>query len=195
MIVGNPSTFAIESQISQAYERLGLRALGCFLIHIDSFSYGVRAPDATLLACSFDAVVARLKSRGMHTAFFAREVDAGAVADAVSNAIYVDDRGDAGYFGVSGDAFREVLRSNQLVWAPDGDEAFDDGSCVLQFDIEQRVRLIGFRRREGQVHDPSTLRDIWLAADDFYAVLDRWRSAFEAEWSALPKIPDVGDAP
>jgi hypothetical protein len=190
MIVGNPSTFAIESDISQAYERLSFRGLGCFLIHIGSLSYGVRAPDATMLACSFNEVVARLKSRGRHTAFFSREVDGGAVADAVSNAIYVDDREHAGYFGVSGDAFREVLWSNQLVWAPDGDEAFDDGSCVLQFDVEKRVRLIGFRRREGQVHDPSTLRDVWLEADDFYDVLDHWRIAFEAEWSALPKVPE-----
>lgn len=190
MIVGNPSTFAIESQITHAYEQLGIRALGYFLIHIGSFSYGVRAPDATLLACSFSEVVARLKSRGTHTAFFSREVDGGAVADAVSNAIYGDNRGDAGYFGVSSDAFQEVLWSNRLIWAPDGDEAFDDGSCVLQFDIEQRVRLIGFRRCEGQVHDPSTLRDVWLEADDFYDVLDRWRVAFETEWSALPKVSE-----
>jgi immunity protein 42 of polymorphic toxin system len=34
MIVGNPSIFAIESQITKAYESLSMRALGFFVVHI-----------------------------------------------------------------------------------------------------------------------------------------------------------------
>jgi hypothetical protein len=56
MIVGDPSVFAIESEITRAYERLSFRALGYFVIYVCGRSYGVRAPDATMLACSFDAV-------------------------------------------------------------------------------------------------------------------------------------------
>lgn len=50
MIVGNPSTFAIESQITRAFERLSFRAPGSFTILVDGFRYGVYEPDATLLA-------------------------------------------------------------------------------------------------------------------------------------------------
>ena len=34
MIVGDPTVFAIESRISEAYEESGLCALGCFLLHV-----------------------------------------------------------------------------------------------------------------------------------------------------------------
>src|SRR5436309_2282097 len=52
MIKGTPFTFAIESHIDQAYENVGLRALGYFVIHIGGLCYGVRELNATLLACS-----------------------------------------------------------------------------------------------------------------------------------------------
>jgi hypothetical protein len=57
--------------------------------------------------------------------------------------------------------------------APDGDEAFDDG-------VKDRVRLIAFRCGEGYAHDPATLSDVWLPADDFYRVLQQWQQAFVA---------------
>ncbi len=34
MIVGDPTQFAIESEITIAYDRLDLRGLGYFLIHL-----------------------------------------------------------------------------------------------------------------------------------------------------------------
>lgn len=41
MIVGDPTQFAIESEITIAYDRLDLRGLGYFLIHIEGYPYGV----------------------------------------------------------------------------------------------------------------------------------------------------------
>jgi hypothetical protein len=38
---------------------------------------------------------------------------------------------------------------------------------------------------------PTTLSDIWLAADDFYCVLQGWHDAFEAEWASTPKTSDA----
>jgi hypothetical protein len=73
------------------------------------------------------------------------------------------------------------------MWAPDGDAALDDGSYVLQFDVDDRVRVIAFRCRENFLHDPATLSDVWLSADGFYNVLQQWHDAFEAEWESLPK--------
>lgn len=45
MTIGDPAVFAVESQITSAYERLSLRALGLFVIHIQGQTYGVRLPD------------------------------------------------------------------------------------------------------------------------------------------------------
>ena len=48
-----------------------------------------------------------------------------------------------------------------LVSAPDGDEAFDDGSYVLQFDVGDRVRLIAFKRPD-QLVDLASVRAVFL---------------------------------
>ena len=189
MSVGDSSFFAIESEMSRAYARASFRGLGFFLIHLGGMAYGVRDPSATLLACSFDQVGVRLESRGTHLAFFASVPDAGKLADAVVSAIYGPEGDDVPALGVAPQQIRQILHSNGIIWAPDGDEAFDDGSCVLQFDIGRCVRVIGFRR-ESYRHEPSSLRDVWLEADCFYDVLRRWRSGFWDEWKAAPKEPE-----
>jgi hypothetical protein len=167
MIVGNPSIFAIESQITKAYESLSMRALGFFVVHIGGRSYGVREPDATMLACSFDEVKDRLTCRGKYTAPFATELDAGKIADAFRNAIFADDP-DKTSFGIPLAEFRSLFytTSNDRMWAPDGDGAFDDGSYVLQFDVKDRVRLIAFKSGDNYRHDPATLSDVWIPADE-----------------------------
>jgi hypothetical protein len=194
MIVGNPGVFAIESAITNAYERLSFRALGFFVIHVGGRRYGVHKPDATMLACSFDAVERRLSRRGMHTAPFAAEPDAGRIADAFRDACYAGICPQEGYFGMCEAEFCKLFdwdSSRELLWAPDGDEAFDDGSYVLQFDVADRVRVIAFRSVEGGYpHDPSTLNDVWLNDGTFYDVLQRWRDAFEAAWRIAPKVSE-----
>jgi Immunity protein 42 len=191
MIVGDPSLFAVESGISLAYERPSLRALGFFIIHVCGRTYGQCAPDSTMLACSFDAVETRIGDRGRHAAPFADEPDAGRIADAVRRALYDEGQEAGGLGGLARAELAEMVYARHLVWAPDGDEAFDDGSYVLQFDAEDRVRLIAFRCSEGYFHDPATLSDLWLPADEFYCTLQQWAVAFEDEWKSLPKIPSV----
>jgi Immunity protein 42 len=189
LIVGNPSIFAIESSIAQAYEHLGFRALGFFVVYLGGRCYGRRSPNATMLACSYDEVEKRIALRGSHTVSLASEPAAGEIADAFRNAFYAQKQQES-YFGVPLSAFREMIQSSRIVWAPDGDEAFDDGSYVLQFDVGDRVRLIAFKSR-GEGYDP-TLDDVWLSADDFYSVLQSWRNDFEAEWASTPKASDAG---
>ena len=75
---------------------------------------------------------------------------------------------------------------NRWYRQPDGDEAFDDGSYVLQFDLGDRVRLIAFKRPESLV-DPASVREVWLSSDTFYNALREWRDTFLAEWESLPK--------
>ena len=52
MMIGDPGISAIESEITQAYEPVSVRAMGFFVIHMGGRCYGVRRPDATMLARS-----------------------------------------------------------------------------------------------------------------------------------------------
>lgn len=188
MIVGNPAVFAIESCITQAYACLSFRALGFFNIYVSGCRYGEHSPDATLLACSFDEVQSRIASQGTHVVPFAEELDAGRIADAFRNACYAEAPYES-YFGIPLAQFCDLIHSKHVQWAPDGDEAFDDGSYVLQFDVQDRVRLIAFKTNQAGLHDPSTLSDRWVCAREFYEVLQQWHDGFEAEWASSPKTP------
>jgi len=187
LLIGDPVVFAVESRITQAYHQVGLCALGYFVIYIRTLCYGRRSADATMLACSLDEVQRRVAMRGNHTAPFADENNAGRIADAFRSAVY-GVKQSAAYFGIPLLQFRNLLYSNHLVWAPDGDEAFDDGSYVLQFDIRDHVRLVAFKSVAGGSYDPATLRDVRLESDDFYGLLANWHSTFEKDWASSPKV-------
>lgn len=185
MTVGNPDEFAIESSITKVNEKKGLRGLGLFCLHISGLRYGVHEPDATMLACSFDAVNRRIEKKKQHTATFSDFPDAAIIADEYRRVFFSeDDNGDT-RLGVSVDDFRNAIEQNQIVWAPDGDEAFDDRSCVLQFDKGDSVRLVAFKVGENTQHDPRTLRDLYLPQDKYYSTLKTWSVAFETEWRHL----------
>src|ERR1044071_2789764 len=190
MLTGDSNRFAIESVMVRAYERPSLLGLGFFLIHLDGMAYGVRSVDATMLACSFDQVKTRLRRRGRHSVFFSSEPDASRIANAIVKNLYGSDDMISDSFGLSPPEFEKLVYATNILWAPDGDEAFDDGSLVLQFDIGDHVRLIGFRFTEDFCHDPTTLRDVWLGAHEFYDILSQWSSKFESEWIAMPKVTE-----
>jgi len=188
VITGNPSIFAIESKISQAFERLSSLGLGSFTIRIKGFRYGVYEPDATLLGCSLDEVQRRLRDRGNHVTPFT-DGHAGSIADAFRQSIYGEAYGTS-YLGMSTEEFAEITRLSRITWAPDGDEAFDDSSYVLQFDSDEQVRLVAFKLGAEGRYDPSTLADLWIESDQFYEVLRRWSQDVLAEWKSLPKVKD-----
>lgn len=191
---GDKRLFSIESEITKAYERLSFRALGYFVIVVAGHRYGVFKPDASMLACSVGQVEDRIRQRGRHTAPFASHPNAGLIANAYRDAIFGPNQDKEVFFGIPQPQFRELIYKNRLVWAPDGDEAFDDRSHVLQFDVGDRVRLIAFKSNEqGYHHDPRTLKDLWLEADEFYGILQQWRDAFQKTWAASSKISEAED--
>lgn len=185
LIVGDTLSFAIESCITQAYENLSQRALGSFVIYVGGNSYGVHAPEATLLACSLDAVQRRIVRRGMHSMSFGAYADALKVAEAVLVATYDEVSLDEVFFGMSCDEFRHALISSEVVWAPDGDAAFDDGGHVLQFDVGDQVRLIAFMNLVRREDVASSLTEVWINAEEFYGCLDKWQRQFQVEWTAV----------
>lgn len=180
MIVGDCRVFAIESGITEAVESLSQFALGYFVIHVGGRAFGVRQPDASMLGCSFNEVEHRLRRRGTHVLPIPLDVSATEVATAYLDAFYRDNaRTD--YFGLSQRQFVDALHSSGAIWAPDGDEAFDDGSHILQFDVDGRVRIVAFFSTEAPHDFPQTISEEWVDADLFYAIASCWKTLFSIE--------------
>ena len=182
MLVGNTLNYGLESKISQVYDNLSLRGLGYFVIYIKSIRYGVYNDEATALGCSFNNIEERIAMRGKHIAPFSKEKNPELIANSVKQAIYADNPKDKYFFGLSINEFTDTIYNNKIIWAPDGDEAFDDGSYILHFDIVNKVRLIGFRCLNEYKCDIETLSDILVDANDFYSILNKWYELFISDW-------------
>jgi hypothetical protein len=183
MIAGEKQKFAIESSITIVNENTSIRGIGYFLIYIQGICYGVNEPDSTALACSFDQVQQRIEMRNLHSTPYAKENDPLIIANSFRHAVYDSGQENIYFFGLSHKQFVDMLYENKIVWAPDGDEAFDDGSYILQFDLgDNNVRLIGFKCNDGIECDPQTISDLIIKADEFYNILQQWHDGFIAEW-------------
>ncbi|WEJ98611.1 MAG: Imm42 family immunity protein [Candidatus Sphingomonas phytovorans] len=182
MIVGDQSSFAIESSITEAFPSLSQRALGYFVVHVRGKIFGVREPDASMLGCSFSEVKDRLGRRGTHGISYLSDVSAPVIVEAFLDAIYRDvARSD--YFSYPKSEFSSELYGSKIPWAPDGDEAFDDGSHILQFDVGEKVRLIAFQNMDCSVDTAKSIEEEWIDGDIFYGVLAQWSALFLADWS------------
>jgi hypothetical protein len=190
VLIGDPAVFALESEINVAYERLSLRALGFFVIHVMGHIYGFREPRVTMLATAFCNVGARIGWRGSLRPPFPMDANADDIAVAVRRSIYADCEEGELFWGLTPDQFANAIQSSGLLWAPDGEEGFDDDSYVLHLEDENQVRLIAFKSVQDYLIDPGSLRDVWLPSDSFYSILQIWHDTFMAEWKSLPKAPD-----
>ncbi|MBH0239763.1 Imm42 family immunity protein [Methylobrevis albus] len=190
MLVGDVSILAIESAITRAVPNRSQLALGYFVLHVGGKVYGVRALDATMLGCSFQEVENRLRRRGTHVLPALADVDAALVADAYLGAMYRNTP-RTGYCGLSRPAVIDAIHSSAVVWAPDGDEAFDDGSHVLQFDVGDRVRLVAFVNTQTRDQMVETIREVWLDAVSFYSILLNWSNEFRNMYSIASKLDPV----
>lgn len=184
MIVGDPSSFAIESEIAKVFSINSQLALGFFVIHVSGRTFGVREPEASLLGCSFFEVKSRLARRGTHCFPVLDDIAASSVADAYLDAIYRETPRTA-YFGLSREGFADAMYASAIAWAPDGDAAFDDGGHVLQMDVGGKVRLIAFENTGVREELAISLREEWLEAELFYDVLLRWSTRFAVERTLL----------
>ncbi len=183
MIIGNPARFAVEYSITEVYEILSQRALGYFVIHVSGEAYGIKAPDAALLGGAFYELQEIIERRGTHVAPFSSEPDAAEIANGYL-AAYNLDREHEIFFDMRACDFYSFLWSKKI---PSGcfDEAFDDGTHFLLFDIGDQVRFIIFKNKEYRA-DP--ISEIWLDADEFYGILADYLVKFEAERATLLEI-------
>lgn len=174
--------FYLESYVDSWLPNISQMAIGYFTISIGGSTFGVKETDATLLACSYHTVLQRLKDRNSHTLSFGQEYP----PDLFVSALLREYLGNPSYHPLLTDGELEEFKANLspegIFWAPDGDEAFDDGSYVLQIDCGDRVRVIGFTYAVSQSETLASISELWIASDDFYAILEKWSKCFLAEW-------------
>jgi hypothetical protein len=171
MMIGDPSVFAIESEISVAYESLSLMALGFFVLHIGGKRYGVCASDATSLGRAFESVEERIWDRGKHLVGTLAHRSAIEIALAYRCEFYGETQYDF-YCELPAEefAFYFTRREGDIVWGPGCDEAFDDSSYILLFDVDDKVRLIAFKAGDlnltgpDSLVEPNSLSEAWLPA-------------------------------
>lgn len=178
---GNADIFAIESLMAQPVLNDSQCGIGYFVLYVNSMMYGCRELDSTCLGCSYNEVKQRLRNRGKHVL----EIP---IADPVHFArsaiacMYGSEDDGAGYDFLDKECFLDILAQSGAWWAPDGDEAFDDGSNVFQIDCAESVRIIAFKRGAAGSVDESSLRDLTLDATAFYTILEQWIRDFEMDW-------------
>jgi hypothetical protein len=163
-------------------------ALGFFVIHIAGKRYGVKSWDATMLANPFDEVRKRLTMRGSHHPAFPMDSDAADIAYSFRRSFYGKCEEDEVFFGLTVRHFKDIVRSNRVDWTAYCDEAFDDGSYVLQFEEQNIVRLVAFSSTPDFLYDPESLREVSLSPDEFYRILQEWHDRFYEEWSTAPHM-------
>jgi hypothetical protein len=191
MIVGDPNTFAIESEITLAYEEPNQMALGFFVLHVMGRCYGVRNKDATILADPFYEVGRRIARRRGHRPVWRMNAAAADIASSFRRAIYDEcDEGEL-FFGMPAHQFGKAISANHIEWSAACDEAFDDSGYVLQFEDEDSVRLVAFAGASDFLYDPDSLVDRSLSPDAFYEILQEWHDRFKSEWSSWSKVSKV----
>ena len=188
MLVGDINILAIESDITHVYSSLGQRGLGFFVVWVGGKRYGVYSPEATLLACSYDEVSNRIARRRQHVVPFLDCEDALSIAEAYLQCTYYDDQNEGNSFRLTCPQLQSAFSVARPVWAPDGDEAFDDGSHILHFDQSENVRLIAFKNSRNNSEVAASLSEVTLTANTLYSVLREWRGRFEADWMARIKL-------
>lgn len=187
VFVGDTETFAIHTVITQAFRNRSLLAIGCMGIFIQGRRYGLEELDASMLACSYDAIVERVRHRGTHVWPFC-SVTGSAIAEAYQTAIYAPNGDEMEILGIRCEKVVEAINQSRIDWIPDGDAAFDDGSRVLQMDLSSCVRLVAFKSSpRGELYDSTTLTDLMMPAAQYYDTLTAWIRAFDKMWEYLPK--------
>ncbi|NIJ64636.1 hypothetical protein FHR20_001567 [Sphingomonas leidyi] len=159
--------------------------IGYFLIHVGGKQYGVKKPRACVMGNSYNEIVSRISQEGEHRLSFSSKIDSKELSIYIANSIY--NRGFEGGV-IPAQWSKEIddsLYANALMWAPDGDSAFDDGSHIVQVDDEQRVRITAFVNAETQGEFENSISDVILGQETFYETLGAWAREFDGQWKVF----------
>jgi hypothetical protein len=187
-IFGNPDQFAFEFGIFQAFNSASIPANGHAIIHVNGMSYGRDDPEASSLGYIYGDVEYRLSCPGGRVI---RQWD-GASAEQIARsyvAAFHTSEGENTELHLSRDEFIALVNKQRLGWASSGEEAWDDGSVVLQFDVGTRVRLVAFKTDYVDSKTTyHTFTERYVESAEFYQVLSEWKAAFDAEWNRQHKF-------
>ncbi|MBB4100454.1 hypothetical protein GGR46_004026 [Sphingomonas kyeonggiensis] len=185
ILVGNPEMLAIESCVDEFVAQKSQMGIGYFLIHVGGRQYGVKKPRACVMGNSYNEIVSRISQDGKHILNSSSKIDSKELSIYILNSIY--NRGFEG--GVIPSQWsKEIddnLYANALIWAPDGDSAFDDGSHVVQVDDGQFARITAFINAETQDEFENSISDVILRRETFYETLGAWAREFDGQWKVF----------
>lgn len=181
---GNRSIFGIESGVFEFIENPNQLGIGYFIIQMDGKEFGVKKERATILGNSYWEIKARLARKGRHTISFGEVASAAAISCSIANIIYNRHFKSEILNAEEIDELVRKLYENDLVWAPDGDSAFDDGSHIIQIDCENYVRLICFNNDETEDATLNSIVDLKISSLEYYGILADWRAQFSQNWTS-----------
>ncbi len=179
IVVGTKSRFAVETCVSAVFPENRNSLLGYFVIHILGQRYGVYEPDASMLGNSIDVVLSLIENEGFHKLSIAKDFPAETFVRWYMRCFSEYDTPEQRMLGNTGSNLWDEFKRNEILWAPDGDEAFDDGSHVFVLDYESTVRLIGCTYRDYQPIE-GTVESVMLERSEFYGILRQWLPLIES---------------
>lgn len=104
--------------------------------------------------------------------------------------LYEDVVEEVSVCGMPAILLNEELYRHNILMAPDGDAAFDDGGHVLQFDLGEQVRLVAFKNPPDEKAGVHAIVDIRLDTDDFYEILAAWKEEFMRNWESALRVQE-----
>lgn len=188
MLIGNKNTFAIEWQITTAYSNPSLLGLGFYSVFVGNRLFGIQGDEATLLACSYDAVLTRIRNRGKHRDDRLDAESPQKILGGYCCAMFGDSDAYDRISDMSAEDFTAAINSTGILFAPDGDQAFDDGSIILHLDrVDSVILVAGKSTKACGVIDEGSVVQVSLEADYFYGCLAEWKMAVDKEMGSMAK--------
>lgn len=174
MLFGNKEKFAIEFEVKEIYHDKRFIGDGFFVVYIDGFMYGRKEDDAT----SFGAIRGTL--RESHDSFFHLKNPFFHYKDFETCDKYYDcsyrlvnrytednlkDFRDVYKIGYEHNGERFIVSWAQM------EEAFDDGSFVLQLNEGDSVRLLGFKTSDDETYNIENVHGAIIQKEKFSSII------------------------
>ncbi|MCA9290144.1 MAG: hypothetical protein KDA25_03385 [Phycisphaerales bacterium] len=165
-LFGDQQRFAVEVRYGSDSARDIGSAFGRFRLWIRGQSFGCPGDSSSCFAPSGESLRQRWRQRGQHHADWVDRERPLAALREVHELVYLLTDDDLAERGLQPNRVAEAVN---LMMAPDGSEAFDDGSLVIQWDTDDQVIVAGTIVTDEGVDDSIAL--IALANNEFYGII------------------------
>lgn len=178
MLFGDKKVFGIEFEVKELYHNKSFIGDGFFVVYIDGFMYGIREDDAS----SFGAILWTLKescSSFIHMKNPFNNFEDFEICDKFYDANYRSENRypektkmdyDCTYLVKPGCDERDGNLANRfLIYWAQMEEAFDDGSFILQINEEKYIRILGFKASAN--YDVENVHSAKVPIEDFFSTL------------------------